>query len=391
MIRVVLLITVFTFFSCEKNNEFLLETIIFPDLSGTLNIYSGAFGEGESITLEAYPNEFFEFVSWSGSESGNTPTITFIMNENKLIYAEFRKKDSDGDGISDDIDLCNDTPQGLLVNNEGCTSLQSDYDNDGVINEFDICPNTSPTTSVSKNGCPLIYLDENGITLKATEEAIDSIGKTVLLEGDSIIIIRDWNHLRSLNPPNYKDNKLIVTTFLDKTDVICQTPCAINDNFIMSSWDLSNVKSMYFTFWNLNGFDQDISEWDVSNVEDMEGLFFHSYNLNVDLSSWNVSKVKNMKRMFRGAYYANPDVSLWNVSNVENMQEMFYETDLNQDLKQWDVKKVKNMEKMFYSAKYFNQDLSNWNVDNVDSCDSFNEKAESWQLPRPNFLNCDPD
>ena len=46
---------------------------------------------------------------------------------------------------------------------------------------------------------------------------------------------------------------------------------------------------------------------------------------------------------------------------------------------------------MFYSAKYFNQDLSNWNVDNVDSCDSFNEKAESWQLPRPNFLNCDPD
>ena len=45
----------------------------------------------------------------------------------------------------------------------------------------------------------------------------------------------------------------------------------------------------------------------------------------------------------------------------------------------------------FFSAKYFNQDLSNWNVDNVDSCDSFNEKAESWQLPRPNFLNCDPD
>ena len=360
-------------------------------MSGTLNIYSGSFEGGESVTLEAYPNEFFEFISWSGSEVGNSPIITFTMNENKLIYAEFRKKDSDGDGISDDIDLCNDTPIGLLVNNEGCTSLQSDYDNDGVINEFDICPNTSPLTSVSSNGCPLIYLDENGITLKATEEAIDSIGKTVLFEGDSVIIIRDWNHLRSLNPPSYKEDKLIITTFLDKTDVICLTPCAINDNFIMSSWDLSNVKSMYFTFWNINGFDQDISEWDVSNVEDMEGLFFHSYNLNIDISSWNVSKVKNMKRMFRGAYFANPDVSLWNVSNVENMQEMFYETDLNQDLKQWDVEKVKNMEKMFYSAKYFNQDLSNWNVDNVDSCSSFNEKAESWQLPRPNFLNCDPD
>ncbi|GIS31278.1 MAG: hypothetical protein Ct9H90mP3_0740 [Flammeovirgaceae bacterium] len=55
------------------------------------------------------------------------------MNEKKLIYAEFRKKDSDGDGISDDIDLCSDTPIGLLVNNEGCTSLQSDYDNEELL------------------------------------------------------------------------------------------------------------------------------------------------------------------------------------------------------------------------------------------------------------------
>ena len=35
--------------------------------------------------------------------------------------------------------------------------------------------------------------------------------------------------------------------FLDKTEIICQTPCSISDNFNMSSWDMSNVKSMYFT------------------------------------------------------------------------------------------------------------------------------------------------
>ena len=234
MIRVALLIIVFTFFSCEKNDEYILETIIFPDLSGTLNIYSGVFGGGESITLEAYPNEFFEFISWSGSESSNSPIITFIMNENKLIYAEFRKKDSDGDGISDDIDLCNDTPLGLLVNNEGCTSLQSDYDNDGVINELDICPNTSTMTSVSNNGCPLIYLDENGVTLKATDEAIDSIGKTVLFEGDSVIIISDWNHMRSLIPSTYSSKKKLVTTFLEETKELCALPCQIDDNFDQS-------------------------------------------------------------------------------------------------------------------------------------------------------------
>lgn len=391
MNKSILILIIILFISCEKSEYYTLETIILPDLSGTLNLYSGIFNDGENITLEAYPNEFYEFISWSGSEFGYDSVLNFNMNEDKIIFVEFRKKDSDGDGISDDIDKCNNTPIGLLVNNEGCTSLQADYDKDGIINEFDICPNTKTNTSVSNDGCPLIFLDENGVTLKATELAADSIGKTVLFESDSIIIIRDWNHLRSLNPPNYKGNNIIVTTFLDKTDIICQTPCAISDNFSMSSWDLSNVKSMYFTFWNLNGFDQDISKWDVRNVEDMEGLFFHSYNLNVDLSSWNVSKVKNMKRMFRGAYYANPDVSLWNVSNVENMLEMFYETDINQDLKKWNIEKVTNMEKMFYSAKYFNQDLSIWNVENVTECNSFNENADSWALPRPNFLKCDPD
>ena len=95
--------------------------------------------------------------------------------------------------------------------------------------------------------------------------------------------------------------------------------------------------------------------------------------------------------MFRGAAYANPDPSLWDVSNVTDMQEMFYETDINQDLKQWNVENVTNMEKMFYNAKYFNQDLSNWNVDNVTECDNFYEGADSWLLPKPNFLKCDPD
>ena len=343
------------------------------------------------MIIEAYPNEYFEFVSWGGSVSGEDSKISLVMNENKLIYAEFKLKDSDGDGINDDIDRCNETPPGLLVNNFGCSSLQADYDKDGIINEIDICPNTPSLTSVSSNGCPLVYLDENGVTLRATNEAIDSIGKTVKFKGNNVKIIRDWEHIKSLNPSSYKSTNKLVTTFLEETNVLCALPCQINDNFDMRVWDVSNVKSMYFTFWNLNGFNQDISIWDVSSVEDMEGLFFHSYNLNVDLSSWNVSNVRSMKRMFRGAFYANPDVSLWDVSNVLNMQEMFYETDIDQDLKQWDVKNSTNMEKMFYGAKYFNQDLSNWNVDNVENCDSFYEGAEAWVLPKPNFLKCDPN
>jgi len=391
-LRVVFIcITLSFLISCEKVEIYTLETIIFPDLSGTLNIYNGTFSSGEEVILEAYPNENFEFVSWGGSVSGEGPKVNVVMNENKLIYAEFKIKDSDGDGINDDIDMCNDTPPGQLVNNVGCSSLQADYDKDGIVNEFDVCPNTPLLTSVSSNGCPLIYLDENGITLKATDEAIDSIGKVVKYKGNNVEIIRDWDHIKNLNPSKYNSTNKLVTTFLEETNVLCALPCQINDNFDMTVWDVSNVKSMYFTFWNLNGFNQDISIWDVSKVEDMEGLFFHSYNLSVDVSSWDVSSVRSMKRMFMGAFYANPEVSLWDVSNVLNMQEMFYETDIDQDLKQWNVKSTTNMEKMFYGAKYFNQDLSNWNVDNVENCDNFYEGADAWVLPKPNFLKCDPN
>ena len=111
----------------------------------------------------------------------------------------------------------------------------------------------------------------------------------------------------------------------------------------------------------------------------------------VDLSSWNVSKVKNMKMMFRDAFYANPDVSMWDVSNVINMKEMFYGTDINQNLERWDVEKVLNMEMMFYNAKYFNQDLSIWNVENVENCSNFFHGTNKWDLPKPNFINCDPN
>ena len=104
---------------------------------------------------------------------------------------------------------------------------------------------------------------------------------------------------------------------------------------------MSNVKSMYFTFWNTIGLNQDLSKWDVSNVESME--------------------------------------------------EMFLGTDIAQDLKSWDVSNVQNMEKMFYDAQYYNQDLSIWDVGNVTDCDSFYENAKSWSLPKPSFIKCNPD
>ncbi len=378
------------FISCEQDENFILITNVYPEGSGSTSQVKNIFLGGDEVIILANPNEYYDFDSWSGDYESNNPEIKFKIISNVSITANFKLLDSDMDGVADKDDLCKKTQTGTKVNSVGCSEVDNDYDNDGVINIDDNCPNTPNNTSVNNSGCSLIKLDENGTTLKATFYASDYLGEVVLYKGDSVMIVRDWNHIRSLGPSTYNKEVRFATSFIEEIRELCSLPCVISDKFDMSSWDVSGVKSMYFTFWNTNGFNQDISNWDVSGVQSMEGIFFHAYNTNVDISSWDVSNVKNMKRMFRGALYANPDVSLWDVSQVTDMKEMFMGTDIAQDLKNWDVSNVTNMEKMFYDAKNFNQDLSIWDVGNVSECNSFYENASSWNLPKPSFINCDP-
>ena len=379
------------FIGCDQTMEYNISLKVNPYESGSTNIIDDYFLEGEEVYIEAVPNENYEFDFWSGDADGNQPELTFKINRDLKITANFRPLDSDNDGIPDNEDLCLNSEKGKIVNKLGCYDEDQDYDNDGVQNDLDLCPRTPINTSVNNKGCALVKLDENGITLKATPYAAEYFDSVLLFKGDSIIIVKDWIDILKLGPETFDRELKIVTTFIDDVREICPLPCRISDNFDMSVWDMSNVKSMYFTFWNTIGLKQDLSKWDVSNVESMEGLFFHAYNMNVNISDWNVSNVKNMKYMFRGAIKANPDLSNWNVSNVENMKEMFLGTDIAQDLKGWNVAKVKNMEKMFYDAQYYNQDLSIWDVGNVTDCDSFYENAKSWSLPKPSFIKCNPD
>ncbi len=60
--------------------------------------------------------------------------------------------DSDGDGVTDDLDKCPGTPAGTPVNADGCPR---DSDGDGVSDANDKCPNTPPGTRVDANGCEL--------------------------------------------------------------------------------------------------------------------------------------------------------------------------------------------------------------------------------------------
>ena len=65
------------------------------------------------------------------------------------------QKDTDGDGVTDDIDQCPNTPSGETVDAYGCSDSQVDTDEDGVTDDKDQCSDTPTGVSVDTNGCPL--------------------------------------------------------------------------------------------------------------------------------------------------------------------------------------------------------------------------------------------
>lgn len=60
--------------------------------------------------------------------------------------------DSDGDGVTDDLDRCPGTPAGTSVDTSGCPL---DDDGDGVTNDIDKCPGTPAGAKVDAAGCEL--------------------------------------------------------------------------------------------------------------------------------------------------------------------------------------------------------------------------------------------
>ena len=69
------------------------------------------------------------------------------------------ERDSDSDGVMDDIDQCPNTPSGDTVDSAGCTvQSNSDSDGDGVTDNNDQCPHTPPPpygagSEVNSVGC----------------------------------------------------------------------------------------------------------------------------------------------------------------------------------------------------------------------------------------------
>ena len=81
--------------------------------------------------------------------------------------------DTDGDGVTDDLDKCPGTSAGTPVDATGCP-LPQDDDGDGVVNESDKCPGTPPGKKVDAVGCEIDGDDDGDGILNSVDQCPNS-------------------------------------------------------------------------------------------------------------------------------------------------------------------------------------------------------------------------
>jgi len=253
-----------------------------------------------------------------------------------------------------------------------------DGNNDGNNNNQSSCNGDNP-----------VYLADNGITIKACDDA--NIGDTGVVNGVTYTVV-DEAMLREMVANEEDVTRVVTTRVTNMSELFFIDFNTFSDfNQDISSWDVSNVADMSEMFLNASSFNQPIGDWDVSNVTDMSEMFEEAFAFNQPVGNWDVSNVNNMNGMFEEAFAFNQPIGNWDVISVTNMSEMFEAAfAFNQPIGDWDVSNVTNMYVMFLEATSFNQDLSFWSVDGVTECNDFSYGANSWTLPQPNFTNCTP-
>ena len=163
--------------------------------------------------------------------------------------------------------------------------------------------NNNDENNNNQSSCP-IYLDSNGITIKACDDT--NVGDTGVVNGVTYTVV-DEAMLREMAGYNgigiVEDlTKMCTTRVTDMSELFygCNEPF----NQPIGNWDVSNVTNMRHMFYfecPLTEFNQYISQWDVSNVTSMKYMFYNAASFNQDLSSWGVDNVTQCGQFSEGA------------------------------------------------------------------------------------------
>ena len=132
--------------SCGKDDsaptpiKYTISVTLNPTEGGSISPNGGQFTEGQVVSFSVTPSQNYIFKNWSGSNSSSDNPLNITSDGNKNLTVNFEKKDTDGDGVTDDVDNCPDTPVGVTVDDNGC--LQKGMLGPGaycILNFYDIC------------------------------------------------------------------------------------------------------------------------------------------------------------------------------------------------------------------------------------------------------------
>ena len=109
-------------------------------------------------------------------------SISVMMND-------FLGWDDDGDGVENALDECEDTPVGEATYTDGCSDSQRDSDDDGVSDDIDLCPGFDDSLDLDMDGIPddcdpLIDNDADGVANDVDE--CEGYDDNIDLDSDSI-------------------------------------------------------------------------------------------------------------------------------------------------------------------------------------------------------------
>ncbi|SKB81720.1 thrombospondin type 3 repeat-containing protein [Maribacter arcticus] len=289
-----------------------------PSEGGTVSPSSGNYEEGTTVSIEGTPNEFYKFNEWTGDEQNTDNPVSISMNSNKSITGVFELLDSDGDGVTDDIDECPDTPNGETVNSIGCIEPELTYVPDDVFEQtlIDLGIDDELDDYVLTNSIKPIkelVFDEKEISDFTGIEGFENLDKLDVTKPST-----------SLTSINLSTNLNLVTLYINQTSIpsfdlsnnTSLTFLDLSDNQL-STIDLS--KNIDLTFLDLAG--NQFTTIDLSNNINLTQLDFEVNQLmSIDLSNnTNLSEL----------YLLDNQLSSINVSNLVNLTSfLIYENPL---------------------------------------------------------------
>ena len=273
---------------------------------GSVSTLGGSYSKGTQVIIEATPNEGYRFTGWSNGSSDSSIVVT--LNSNISITANFEfvvtysLKVIAGDGgsvSSEGGDYSEGTQVTITATPDEGYEFVSWSDGS---EEKSITITITEETSIEAIFSRLdpIYLDSNGITIKAYSWA--SPGEVFQIDGVEYKVV-DIEMLKSMISDGQDLSNIVTSNITDMSELFWYRCCyqgeykRLDPVGNISHWDVSSVTNMKYMFMG-SEFNQDISAWDVSNVQDMSYIFNDNLLFDQDLSSWDVSNVNQCELFF---------------------------------------------------------------------------------------------